>query len=70
MLIYTCCVCCNIVLMLQTNVGGTFNVITKAVMLMNENEAMNPDESRGCIINTSSIAAFEGQIGELLLNNA
>lgn len=56
--------------MLQTNVGGTFNVITKAVMLMNENEAMNPDESRGCIINTSSIAAFEGQIGELLLNNA
>ncbi|KAH3876643.1 3-hydroxyacyl-CoA dehydrogenase type-2-like [Dreissena polymorpha] len=50
---------------LMTNVGGTFNVITKAVPLMNENEGTTEDQHRGCIINTSSIAAFEGQVGQV-----
>lgn len=48
--------------MLQTNVAGTFNVIRQAAELINENEG-NADQQRGVIINTSSIAAFDGQIG-------
>jgi NAD(P)-dependent dehydrogenase (short-subunit alcohol dehydrogenase family) len=46
----------------QTNVSGTFNVIRLAAPLLNEN-AGNEDEQRGVIINTSSIAAFDGQVG-------
>lgn len=49
-------------IMLQTNVAGTFNVIRQAAELINENEG-NADQQRGVIINTSSIAAFDGQIG-------
>ncbi|KAL4226574.1 hypothetical protein ACF0H5_014559 [Mactra antiquata] len=48
---------------LLVNVGGTFNVIRQAAALMNENEG-NADEQRGVIINTASIAAFDGQIGQ------
>ena len=45
------------------NVVGTFNVIRLSAGVMHENE---PDENggRGVIINTASIAAFEGQIGQ------
>ena len=41
---------------------GTFNVVRLAVKVLNENEG-DKDENRGVIINTSSIAAFDGQIG-------
>lgn len=48
---------------LMVNVAGTFNVIRLAVPYMNENEG-GEDENRGVIINTSSIAAYDGQIGQ------
>ncbi|CAK9829417.1 3-hydroxyacyl-CoA dehydrogenase type-2 [Anthophora retusa] len=48
----------------NVNVMGTFNVIRLGVPLIYKNE---PDEDgqRGVIINTSSVAAFEGQIGQV-----
>lgn len=46
------------------NLIGTFNVMRKAVESMSQNTPMNADGERGVIINTASIAAFEGQIGQ------
>ncbi len=48
---------------LQVNLVGTFNVIRLAAVKMVENEP-NEDGERGVIINTASVAAFEGQIGQ------
>ncbi|XP_071519300.1 3-hydroxyacyl-CoA dehydrogenase type-2 [Panulirus ornatus] len=45
------------------NLGGTFNVIRLSVALMAENEP-NADGQRGVIVNTASVAAFDGQIGQ------
>lgn len=49
---------------IQVNLIGTFNVIRLTAEKMAENE---PNESgeRGVIINTSSVAAYEGQIGQV-----
>jgi NAD(P)-dependent dehydrogenase (short-subunit alcohol dehydrogenase family) len=49
---------------LRVNLVGTFNVLRFAATAMNENE---PDEDggRGVCINTASIAAFDGQIGQI-----
>ncbi len=49
---------------LQVNLMGTVNVIRLAGMKMLENEASN-DGEKGVIINTASVAAFEGQIGQI-----
>jgi NAD(P)-dependent dehydrogenase (short-subunit alcohol dehydrogenase family) len=48
----------------RVNLVGTFNVLRLAAAAMLENE---PDEDgeRGVCINTASIAAFDGQIGQL-----
>ncbi|MCB9420254.1 MAG: 3-hydroxyacyl-CoA dehydrogenase [Ardenticatenaceae bacterium] len=48
---------------IQVNLVGTFNVIRLAAEAMAQNE---PDASgeRGVIINTASVAAFDGQIGQ------
>src|SRR3990170_4541261 len=48
----------------KVNLIGTFNVLRLAATAMNENE---PDEGgeRGVCVNTSSDAAFEGQIGQV-----
>ncbi|CAD5121608.1 DgyrCDS10106 [Dimorphilus gyrociliatus] len=48
---------------LNVNVGGTFNVIRQAAGLMGANEP-NVDGQRGCIVNTASVAAFDGQRGQ------
>lgn len=48
---------------LQINLIGTFNVIRLAAQAMADN-APDADGERGVIINTASIAAFEGQIGQ------
>lgn len=48
---------------LQINLVGTFNVSKEAAARMQRNEP-NADGERGVIINTASIAAFEGQIGQ------
>ena len=42
---------------------GTFNVIRLSAEEMIKNEANNGGE-RGVIVNTASVAAFEGQIGQ------
>jgi len=48
---------------LNVNVGGSFNVIRLSVGLMGEN-APNEDGQRGVLINTASVAAFDGQKGQ------
>jgi len=48
---------------IQVNLVGSFNVIKEVAVVMNENTP-NDDGERGVIINTASIAAFEGQIGQ------
>ncbi|WP_100011228.1 3-hydroxyacyl-CoA dehydrogenase [Lentibacillus sediminis] len=48
---------------IQVNLIGTFNVIRLAAEKMAENEPNESDE-RGVIINTASVAAFDGQIGQ------
>jgi len=45
------------------NLVGSFNVAKTAANLMQHNEP-NDDGERGVIINTASVAAFEGQIGQ------
>jgi NAD(P)-dependent dehydrogenase (short-subunit alcohol dehydrogenase family) len=48
---------------ININLVGTFNVIRLAAQAMSQNE---PDEEgeRGVIINTASVAAYDGQIGQ------
>ena len=48
---------------MNINVTGTFNVARLAASLMAKNEP-GPDGERGVIILTSSVAAFDGQIGQ------
>ncbi|MEW5785118.1 MAG: 3-hydroxyacyl-CoA dehydrogenase [Bacillota bacterium] len=48
---------------IQANLVGTFNVIRLAAEKMAGN-AEGADGERGVIINTASVAAFEGQIGQ------
>jgi 3-hydroxyacyl-CoA dehydrogenase / 3-hydroxy-2-methylbutyryl-CoA dehydrogenase len=49
---------------LRINLIGTFNVLRFAAAAMNENEPLD-DGERGVCINTASIAAFDGQIGQI-----
>lgn len=48
---------------LTVNTVGTFNVIRLSAGLMGENEP-NADGQRGVIVNTASVAAYDGQIGQ------
>jgi NAD(P)-dependent dehydrogenase (short-subunit alcohol dehydrogenase family) len=48
---------------IQTNLIGTFNVIRLSAAAMAEN-APTEEGERGVIINTASVAAFDGQIGQ------
>ncbi|MFT7578922.1 MAG: 3-hydroxyacyl-CoA dehydrogenase/3-hydroxy-2-methylbutyryl-CoA dehydrogenase [Myxococcota bacterium] len=48
---------------LNVNAGGTFNVIRLAATKMAENTP-NEGGERGVIVNTASVAAFDGQIGQ------
>lgn len=48
---------------IRVNLLGTFNVIRLAAAVMAAN-APGPDGERGVIVNTASIAAFDGQIGQ------
>jgi 3-hydroxyacyl-CoA dehydrogenase / 3-hydroxy-2-methylbutyryl-CoA dehydrogenase len=49
---------------IEVNLIGTFNVMRNAAGAMQENE---PDDGgeRGVIVNTASVAAFDGQIGQI-----
>lgn len=48
----------------RLNVHGTFNVMTKAAAAIARSEPL-ADGERGVIVNTASVAAFDGQIGQL-----
>jgi NAD(P)-dependent dehydrogenase (short-subunit alcohol dehydrogenase family) len=48
---------------IRVNLVGTFNVIRLAAAVMSQNTPEKSGE-RGVIINTASIAAFDGQIGQ------
>lgn len=48
---------------IQVNLLGTFNVIRLAAQAMTQNEPQL-DGERGVIINTASVAAYDGQIGQ------
>lgn len=48
---------------INVNLIGTFNVIRIAAEKMSSNEG-NDQNERGVIINTASVAAFDGQIGQ------
>jgi NAD(P)-dependent dehydrogenase (short-subunit alcohol dehydrogenase family) len=52
----------------RINLVGTFNVLSQASAVIAKNplrQAQGPDsEDRGVIINTASVAAFDGQIGQ------
>ena len=47
----------------QINLVGSFNMIRLAADAISKGEA-GPDGERGVIINTASVAAYEGQIGQ------
>jgi NAD(P)-dependent dehydrogenase (short-subunit alcohol dehydrogenase family) len=49
---------------IAVNLTGTFNVVRLAADAMSRNEP-NAAGERGVIINTASVAAFEGQIGQI-----
>ena len=48
----------------QVNLIGTFNVLRLAAAAMAATEP-GPDGERGVIVNTASIAAYDGQIGQI-----
>ncbi|UCF36208.1 MAG: SDR family NAD(P)-dependent oxidoreductase [Acidobacteriota bacterium] len=48
---------------IDVNLTGTFNMIRLAAQQMRQNEP-NAEGERGVIVNTASIAAFEGQLGQ------
>ena len=52
---------------LQINLVGTFNVLRHAAFAMIANEPMSEaeDGERGVCVNTASIAAFDGQVGQI-----
>jgi NAD(P)-dependent dehydrogenase (short-subunit alcohol dehydrogenase family) len=47
---------------IAVNLVGTFNVVRLAAAAMKDNHPV--DDERGCIVNTASVAAFDGQIGQ------
>ena len=48
---------------IKINLIGTFNVIRLAAAVISQNQPMESGE-RGVIVNTASIAAYDGQIGQ------
>jgi NAD(P)-dependent dehydrogenase (short-subunit alcohol dehydrogenase family) len=48
----------------EVNLIGTFTVVTLAAEAIAKTEAL-PDGGRGVVINTASVAAFDGQIGQV-----
>ncbi len=46
------------------NLFGTMRVMSQATQAMREAEPLDEDGCRGVVVNTASVAAFEGQIGQ------
>jgi NAD(P)-dependent dehydrogenase (short-subunit alcohol dehydrogenase family) len=49
---------------IDVNLVGTFNVLRLAAYAMSKLDLVADSEERGVIINTASVAAYEGQIGQ------
>lgn len=49
---------------IQVNLIGIFNMMRLCADVMSKQDTVNDDGERGVIINTASVAAFEGQIGQ------
>ncbi|MXU66142.1 SDR family NAD(P)-dependent oxidoreductase [Oceanomicrobium pacificus] len=49
----------------SVNLTGTFNMATQAAAAMAMLDPVGADGERGLIVNTASIAAYEGQIGQI-----
>ncbi|MHB0835631.1 MAG: SDR family NAD(P)-dependent oxidoreductase [Corynebacterium aurimucosum] len=49
---------------INVNLMGTFHVMTAVAEAMAQTEPFDGDGQRGVIINTASVAAFEGQVGQ------
>lgn len=49
---------------LNVNVAGTFNMVRLGVEKMAERE-VGLDEDRGVVVNTASVAAYDGQVGQV-----
>ncbi len=49
---------------IDVNLVGTFNVLRLVATQMSKQEPVDTDGQRGVIINTASVAAYEGQIGQ------
>ena len=50
---------------LKVNLFGSFNCASQAAAQMVAAEPVDDDGSRGVIVNTASVAAFDGQVGQL-----
>ena len=48
----------------QVNLVGTFNTLRLCAWEMQKNDPEGEDGERGVVINTASVAAFDGQIGQ------
>jgi len=49
---------------IQVNLLGTFNVLRVVAGMMMQQDPVDNSDERGVIINTASVAAFDGQIGQ------
>jgi NAD(P)-dependent dehydrogenase (short-subunit alcohol dehydrogenase family) len=49
---------------IDINLVGTFNVLRLAANVMKDNKPVTDSGERGVIINTASVAAFDGQMGQ------
>jgi NAD(P)-dependent dehydrogenase (short-subunit alcohol dehydrogenase family) len=50
---------------ININLVGTFNTMTQSASAIAKSDPLDEDGERGVIVNTASIAAYEGQIGQL-----
>lgn len=55
---------------IDVNLVGTFNVVRLAAAAMARTEPANADGERGAIVNTASLAGFEGQIGQIAYSSS
>lgn len=49
---------------IRVNLVGTFNILRLCAAAMQRNAPIGADGERGVIVNTASVAAFDGQIGQ------
>ena len=50
---------------ININLIGSFNVASQLAAIMSQTEPYNSDGGRGVIVNTASVAAYDGQVGQL-----